>query len=224
MTLSGNVLDYFVVFWGGVLVSFSPCVYPIMPVTASFIAGINTSGTRLRGFVISLVYVLGMAVIYGTLGAAAALTGKFFGQVQSHPATLFIIANILILLALVLFEVVPMPSLGVHLHHKMELNNLWTVFLFGMASGFMVSPCTTPILGVVLLHVASRQSPLYAFSLLFVFSYGVGASLILIGTFSGVLSCMPKSGRWLLWIKRFCGFILLIVGEYYLIQAGRLML
>ena len=61
MALQGNFFDYFIVFWAGVLVSFTPCVYPVMPITASFIAGFNTKGTKLMGFLISLVYVLGLA-------------------------------------------------------------------------------------------------------------------------------------------------------------------
>ena len=85
-----------------------------------------------------------------------------------------------------------------------------------------MGPCTAPALAAILVFVASKQNILYAISLLFVFSYGVGASLILIGTFSGLLVRLPKSGPWLVRVKQFCGIILLLAGEYYLIQTGRL--
>lgn len=223
MNLSGNIFDYFIVFWSGVLVSFSPCVYPVMPITASIIAGVNTTGTKLRGFIISLVYVLGLAITYSALAIIASLTGKVFGQIQNHPIVFLVIGNILILFALVLFDVIPIPSLGVNIQNKIKIKNLWTVVLLGMVSGLIVGPCTAPILGALLLYVASRQNLLYGASLLFVFSYGVGASLILVGTFSGILSNLPKSGWWLVRIKRLCGLFLFIAGEYFIIKAGRLM-
>jgi len=99
-----------------------------------------------------------------------------------------------------------------------------TVVLFGMASGFVIGPCTAPILGTLLLYVASKQNILHGVSLMFVFSYGVGASLILVGTFSGLVSNIPKSGVWLLRIKQFCGLILLIAAQFFLVKAGQLLL
>ena len=222
MNLSGNIFDYFVVFGSGVLVSFSPCVYPIIPITAGFITGINTQGTKLMGFIISLVYVLGLSVTYSMLAIFAALSGKIFGQIQNNPVVFFIIGNILIFFTLTFFDVISLPSLGVNIQNKVRPKNLWMVFLFGMASGLIVGPCTAPILGTLLLYVATKQNLVYAASLLFVFSYGVGSSLILVGTFSGILSHLPKSGPWLVRIKQICGVILLIAGEYYLIQSGRL--
>lgn len=224
MYLSGNIFDYFIVFWAGVLVSFSPCVYPVIPLTAGFIGGVNTHGTKLMGFLISLVYVLGLAITYCALAVFASLSGKVFGQMQNHPLIFLIVGNILIFFALAMFDVVPLPNLGLNFQNKIRLKSIWAVLLFGMASGLVIGPCTAPILGALLLYVASKQNILYGTSLLFVFSYGVGASLILVGTFSGILSNLPKSGPWLLRVKQFCGVVLLIAGEYFLIQAGRLML
>lgn len=223
MNLSGNIFDYVIVFWGGVLVSFSPCIYPVLPITASILAGLNAKGTKSRGFVISLVYVLGVAITYCALGVFAALTGKIFGQVQSNPILFLITGNVLILFSLALFDVIPMPGLGIDVQHKIKIRNLWMVLLLGMAAGLVIGPCMAPVLGTLLLYVGSRQNVFYGISLLFVFSYGVGASLILIGTFSSMLSSLPKSGAWLVWIKRICGIILLAIGEYFLIKAGRLM-
>ena len=223
MNLSGNILDYFLVFWSGVLVSFSPCVYPLIPITASIIAGVNTKGTKLRGFIISLVYVLGVAVTYCVLAVISALSGKLFGKLQNDPFIFLVVGNILIIFSLVLFDVIPLPALGVNVQNKIKIKNLWAVFLLGMASGLVVGPCTAPVLGTLLLYVAKRQNVFYGVSLLFVFSYGVGSSLILVGTFSSILSSLPKSGPWLMRIRQLCGLILLIAGEFFLIKAGRLM-
>src|SRR3989338_3035100 len=138
MNLSGGLFDYFVVFWGGVLVSFSPCVYPIMPVTASFIAGVNTRGTKMMGFIISLVYVLGLAVTYSAMAIFAALSGKVFGQFQNNPIILLIAANALIFFAIAMFDVIALPAIGVNVQNKIRPRNLWGVFLFGVASGLIV--------------------------------------------------------------------------------------
>jgi thiol:disulfide interchange protein DsbD len=224
MNLSDNLLlNYFVAFWSGVLVSFSPCVYPVLPVTAGIIAGVNTTGTKLRGFVLSLVYVLGMAITFCTLAAVAAINGKIFGQFQNQPLVLLAVGNIFILFSLVLFDFIQISALGVNFQHRIKLRNIWSILLLGAAAGFVVGPCTAPVLGGLLALVASKQSLMYGVSLLFFFSYGVGASLILVGTFSGILSNLPKSGPWLLWIKKFCGLVLFVIGEYLIIKAGRLM-
>ncbi|MCK5579929.1 MAG: sulfite exporter TauE/SafE family protein [Candidatus Omnitrophica bacterium] len=223
MHLSGNVFDYFVAFGSGVLVSFTPCVYPVIPIMASFIAGVNIKGTKLMGFFISLIYVFGLAITYSSLAIFASLTGKIFGQIQNNPFIFLVVANVVIFFAFVMFDVINLPSIGVNVQHKIRPKNIWTILLLGMASGLVIGSCTAPVLGTLLLYVGSRQNVLHGASLLFVFSYGVGASLILVGTFSGILSNLPKSGPWLMWIKKFCGLVLLGFGEYFLIKAGMLM-
>ena len=219
MELTGGIFDYFISFWAGVLVSFTPCVYPVMPITASFIAGVNTRGTKWMGFVISLIYVFGMALTYCALAVIAALTGKIFGQFQNTPAVYAIIGIILIISALVMFDVIRVPLIGFNQHRRVKPSNIWTVLLFGIASGLVVGPCTAPILGTLLIYVASKQNIFHGISLLFFFSYGVGASLILIGTFSGLLSRLPKSGKWLMRVKQLSGAVLLMVGIYFFWKA-----
>ncbi|OGX30389.1 MAG: hypothetical protein A2787_04640 [Omnitrophica WOR_2 bacterium RIFCSPHIGHO2_01_FULL_48_9] len=223
MNLTGGISDYFIVYASGVVVSFTPCVYPILPITASFIAGANTQGTKLMGLIISLIYVLGLAATYCLLALFAALTGQIFGQFQNSPIVFLIVANVFLFFALVMLDVIPLPNVGLDIHNKIKPKNFWTVFLFGMASGLIVGPCTAPVLSALLVYVGLKQNILHGTSLLFVFAYGVGTSLILIGTFSSLLAHLPKSGRWLIRIKHGSGLILLIAAEYFLIKAGGLM-
>ncbi len=220
--ISGNFWEYFIVYWSGVVVSFTPCVYPVMPLTASFIGGINTKGSKLMGFLLSMAYVFGIALTYSVIGIFAALSGKVFGQIQNHPYVYLVVGNIILLFALMMFDVIPLPGVGVNLTQKIKKKNVWTVVLFGIAAGLVIGPCTAPVLGLLLGYVASKQNIVHAISLLFVFSYGVGTSLILIGTFSGILSNMPKSGKWLVRVKQFCGLIMLGIAEFFLIKAGTL--
>lgn len=221
MHLSGNFGDYCIAFGSGVLVSFTPCIYPVLPMTAGFIAAMNTKGSKVLGFLISLVYVLGMAITYSAFAVFAALSGKIFGQLQNHPAIYIMTANIVLLAALVMLDVIPLPIFDSG-KVKLRPRNLLGVFLFGMSSGLVVGPCTAPALGTLLAYIASKQNILHGIGLMFVFAYGVGASLILVGTFSGILASLPKSGRWLLYIKRFCALLLLGIAEYFLVKAGML--
>jgi len=220
MNLSGTVWDYVIVFWSGVLVSFTPCLYPVIPLTASYIAAANTKGTRWMGFWLSIIYVFGLALTYCALAVVAALTGTFFGYIQNHPAIKIAVANILIFFALVMLDIIRLPQGGVHIQGRIRPTNMLTVMLFGMTSGLVVSPCVAPVLAVLLLYTASLQNMAHAVTLLFVFSYGLGASLILVGTFSGLLSHMPKSGPWLVRIKQACALVLILGAEYFLFQAG----
>jgi len=118
MELTGGFLDYFIVFWAGVLVSFTPCLYPVLPLTAGFIAGFNTEGTKLKGFGFSLVYVFGFALVYCFFGMFAALSGRIFGQLLNHPLVYVFVANILFFFALAMSDLVPLPTLGVSVHDK----------------------------------------------------------------------------------------------------------
>lgn len=219
MHLTGGIIDYAISFWAGVLVSFTPCVYPVLPVTAAFIGGFNATGKRSHGFLISCLYVFGMAIVYSAFGVAAVLTGKAFGQIQNSPIVYGIIAIVMTVFGFIMLDKIQLPVLNVSFKDKLKTRNIWTIVLFGALAGLIVGPCTAPILGSILLFVSSKQSLLHSTSLLFVFSYGVGASLILVGTFSGLLARIPKSGRWLLRVKYFCAMILFLIAGFYLVKT-----
>ena len=95
------------------------------------------------------------------------------------------------------------------------------VLLLGMVSGLVVAPCTAPPLGVLLTYVATTGNVVRGAGLLFVFSMGMGALLLLVGTFSGVMSTLPRSGNWMIWIKKGMAFLIILVGEYFIFSAGK---
>jgi cytochrome c-type biogenesis protein len=220
-------LAYPAVYLGGILISFTPCVYPVAPITIAFI-GAHSTGSRWKGFGLSLIYVLGMAVTYTLLGGIAALSGTLFGEVQSNPWTYFLLANICILMGLSQLGALSlpwqMPQSFSRLLGVKKTDGAWGSFLVGVMSGLIMGPCTTPVLATLLSYVASRQNMLMGMSLLFVFSLGMGTLLILMGTFAGLLSSLPRSGAWMERISRLAGWILLAMGEYLLINAGILWL
>jgi thiol:disulfide interchange protein DsbD len=216
-------LAYLTVYLGGVLVSFTPCVYPVVPITIAFI-GARGGTSRGRGFLLSVVYVLGMAVTYTALGGIAALSGKLFGQMQTSPWIYFVMANLCLFMGLSMLDVFMLPfripQFIARIQPREQTQGLASSFLVGAASGLVVGPCTAPVLAVLLGYAATRQNPIYAMSLLFVFSIGMGTLLIILGTFAGLLASLPKSGLWMTKIGHLSGWLLIAAGEYFLIQAG----
>lgn len=220
MLLTGGWLDYGVVFLAGVLVSFTPCVYPVLPVLAAVVAGANVSRSRLTGFFLSLVYVLGMASSYSLLAVFAAISGQMFGRLQNTFWPPFIAGNLLLLFALVMFDVLPLPSFVIG-RRDVRGRGVWPLFVMGFVSGFILSPCTAPVLGSLLVLTASRENIFFSVSLLFVFALGMGVSLLLAGTFSGFLASLPKSGQWMVRVRKLLAFVLLGLAEWFLLRAGQ---
>jgi thiol:disulfide interchange protein DsbD len=216
-------LAYIAAFIGGILASFTPCVYPLIPVTVGYI-GSRTAGSKRKGFFLSIVYVLGVASTYSILGGIAALTGSLFGQFTQNPWSYILVGNICLILSLSLFEVfgLPLPQFFARRRAEIKSSGLGGAFLVGLVSALVVSPCTAPILGSILLFVAAKKNIVFGMSLLFVFAYGMGVLLILVGTFSGLLASLPKSGEWMNKVKKFFAWFLLLVSEYYFFKAGRL--
>lgn len=222
---TGSVAAYAAAFAGGALISFTPCVYPVLPIAVGYVGG-RSRGSRGRGFVLSLIYALGMATTYAALGAVAALTGKVFGAAAASPLAHIVVGNVCIAMALSMLDVFHLPipgfAAGAGPGGK-DRGGLAGAFLVGMASGLVVGPCTAPVLGALLVFVGSRQNVLFGTSLLFVFALGMGVLLVLAGTFAGLLAGLPRSGRWLVAVKKGFGVFMLLVGEYFLIEAGKLL-
>lgn len=216
------VLAYVAVFIGGILTSFEPCIYVMLPITMAVI-GSQSGGSKLKGFFLSLIYVLGIATTYSSLGAIAALTGMMFGSISTNPIVNFIMANICILLGLSMFDIFPIkiPTFISNLQSKKIGKGFVTIFFLGLFSGLIAGPCTAAVLGVALAYVATKQNLLFGISLLFTFSMGMGILLIIIGTFTGILMALPKAGPWMEKIRKVLGFILIGIGEYFLYLAGK---
>lgn len=210
-------------FGAGVLTSLTPCVYPMIPITAGVIAG-TTDGnaSRRRTILLTLTYVLGLALLYATMGLIAGMTGTLFGTIASNPWARFAIGNLLLIFALALLDVIPVsaPQRLTQWAGSLGAGSYPAVFLLGATSGIVAAPCGAPAFAAVLTFVATTHSALLGFIYLFVFSIGMTALLIVVGIFSGVLSRLPRAGAWMIWVKRIGAVILLAMAEYYFIQMG----
>jgi cytochrome c-type biogenesis protein len=222
--MQGSVLLAFLAaYLGGLVISFTPCTYPLIPVTVGFI-GAQGSSSKLRGFFLSLFYVGGIAVTYSILGGAAALSGRIFGQMQTTPWTYLIMGNLCLIMGLSMLDVfsisLPAPQKLIKLTDHKNNKGFLSSFLMGAVSGVVIGPCTAPALAVLLGYVAVKTNVLLGMTLLFVFAAGMGTLLIIVGTFAGAIAALPKSGEWMTKIKFVFGLILIGAAEYFLYTAG----
>lgn len=223
--LTGSSYMAFVIaYLGGAFVSFTPCIYPVIPITVAYVAS-QSAGSKLKGFFLSLSYVLGTSLTYTVLGSVAALSGQLFGQIQTNPLTYLVVANICILMGLSMLEVFSLPlpkSFGSGPGSPKK--GLIGAFFLGAAVGLVLGPCTAPVLGVLLSFVATKQNVPFGMSLLFTFAFGMGTLLIILGSFTGFLRNLPKAGGWMITVQKAFGWALIAMGEYFLIKAGQLMI
>ena len=213
----GSAAAFLLVFLGGLLTSFTPCVYPMIPITMAVI-GAQASGKRFGGFILSLFYVLGISSTFSVLGMAAAKTGSLFGAAMGHPVVLVLISAIFFLMGLSMLGAFVMqmpPALAARLRGKKRTGFLGA-FLTGILAGLVVSPCISPLLVVILTWVAKKGSLFLGFGLLFSFALGLGVLFIVIGTFSGALRSLPKTGIWMELVERGFGVLLVALAIVFL--------
>ena len=216
-------------FLGGVLTSLNPCIYPMIPITAAIVGGSSVGApvSRARTLLLSLTYAVGLALVYSILGLVAGMSGSIFGSVSSNPWIYFTMAQVLLLSALIMLDVlpVPIPTWVVQRAATAGTGGRFAgAFVMGAMSGLVAAPCGAPVMAAVLTWVTTTQSAALGFAYLFSFSLGMCALLIGVGLSTGMAARLPRAGVWMVWVKR--AFALLMIGasQYYLIQAGRLWL
>jgi thiol:disulfide interchange protein DsbD len=202
---------------GGILSSFSPCLYPLIPITLGII-GAAAANSKQKGFLLSLIYVSGIALTYTAIGIIAALGGKLFSLFFINPITFLLMGLIFIVLGLSGAGLISLNFFTFSGNYKKD-GGLWALFVFGIISGFALIPCNLPILGALLSFIALKQNIVYGASALFLFSLGYGAILIILGTSISLVQKLPKQGKWLIIIKTVTGFLLLLMGIYFLIKS-----
>jgi cytochrome c-type biogenesis protein len=218
------------IFLAGVFTSFNPCIYPMIPITAAIVGG-QTLGEekppRGRTLLLTMAYVIGLASVYSTLGLIAGVTGTMFGTISTNPWLYFAMANVLILSALAMFDVIPIrlpAALATRAATAGTAGRASGAFIMGAMSGLVAAPCGAPVMAAILTWVGSKGSPTLGFVYLLVFSLGMCTLLVIVGLSSGALSRLPRAGEWMNWVKKGFGVLMLAVAEYYLIEMGKLVL
>lgn len=204
---SGLLSSLLLVFLAGIGASLTPCVFPMIPITMAIIGA--KGGGKARGFALSMLLVLGMAVTYTTLGVLAAKSGAVFGAVAQRPAFLIPMALLFVAFALSLFGAfeISLPSgLAAKLQGDGSRRGFGGAFSMGLVLGPLSAPCVGPVIGAVLVGIAQQGDVWRGGLQLFVFALGMGVLFLAVGTFSAAL---PRSGEWLTRCKQGLGLVVL---------------
>jgi cytochrome c-type biogenesis protein len=221
---SHPLLGLSVAFGGGVLASLSPCLYPMIPVTLSIVAG-NRAGYRWHRIGLVLVYVAGLATAYAGLGLLAGLTGTIFGAVSTNPWLYFGMANVMIIAAAMMADVIPVP-IPVSIQQRAASlgagGRAGGAFIMGSVSGLVAAPCGAPVLAAILTWVTRTGSAALGSLYLLAFSLGMCTLLLVLAIATDAALALPRPGAWMTLVKRLGAIVLLGVAEYYLISMGQL--
>ncbi len=220
----GLLPTLFVIFWAGVLLNLTPCVYPIIPITISFFAnagGQSGGQTNLkRTFAMSSLYVLGMAITYSVLGVIASLTGGLFGAALQSPLVLIGIALLMVALSLSMFGVyefkLPDSLNRLASSGGQTQGGLFSAMVMGLTMGIVAAPCIGPFVVALLAYVSQKGDPFFGFLLFFVLALGLGFPFIFLGAFSGSLKTLPRSGVWMVTVRKVFGLVLIGMALYFL--------
>ncbi|MGO9244783.1 MAG: protein-disulfide reductase DsbD family protein [Verrucomicrobiia bacterium] len=213
----GWFVTILVVFLGGLALNLTPCVYPMIAITVSYFGGQGGERNARRAFVSSLIYCLGIVLTYSTLGLIAALTGSLFGSALQSPVLLIGIALLLVALALSMFglyELQPPQFLMQKATGLSSKAGYIGVFFFGAVIGVIAAPCLAPFVVALLAFVGQIGNPWLGWWLFFALALGLGLPYVVLGTFSGLLNRLPKSGTWMVSVKRVFGVALIAVAAW----------
>ncbi len=213
-----SVLLFLLVFALGFLTSLTPCVYPVIPIIMGYI-GSQAKGSKLKGFYLSVFFVLGLGLVYSMLGVLAAASGSMIGASFQNPVVVVIIAGIFILMGLSLaglFEIPVPTSISSKVQAGGYKSQVIGSLIIGGVAGIIAAPCAGPVLIAILSWISQTRDLLMGFLIMFVFSLGMGVIFILVGTFTGIISSLPKGGKWMDYMKYLFSILLIVGGIYFL--------
>ncbi len=215
-TTDSNGIRLLLAFFLGLLMSLTPCIYPMIPITVGIL---QAQGKKSIGhnFLLSLTYTCGIATTFAMCGVVAALTGAICGQIMTSPIFVIVMIALLLYFAFSMLGFYDMytPKFGQNAAVA-KGGSFFSVFTFGALSGTMASPCLTPGLALLLTIVGSIGSYVIGFILLFAFGIGLSIPLLIIGTFSSSLNMLPRAGMWMVEVKKLFGFMLIGMALYML--------
>jgi thiol:disulfide interchange protein DsbD len=217
----GFLVNLLAFFLAGLLLAFTPCVLPMIPILSGIIVGQGKLVSRKTGLALSLAYVLGMALTYAGAGVAAGLTGNLLAAALQSPWVLFPFAAIFVFLALSMFGfyTLQLPAaLQGRLTEESGRIGRWfrlrglAVFLMGVLSALIVGPCVAAPLAGALLYIGTTGDAVLGGAALFTMAFGMGVPLLLVGISAGTL--LPRSGPWMVRVRKGFGVLLLLTAVW----------
>lgn len=211
----GMILTFAIIFFGGLALNLTPCVYPLIPITISFFGG--TDAGEGRTFWMASAYVLGIAVTYSILGVVAALGGGLFGVLLTNPWVLIGIAALLVGLSLSMFGVYEfrLPT-GLMTAASQSKAGIFGSFFMGLTLGIVAAPCVGPFVIGLLTYVAAQQDVVLGFTMFFTLAMGLGLPYLFLAMYSSKISALPRSGTWMIGVRIIFGFVLIAMAIYFI--------
>lgn len=208
-----------IMFVGGFLTAFTPCVYPLIPVTIGIIAEINKNYQH-SSFFMSIIYSSGIILTYTILGILAGLGSFTFGNYMGSKIFVILIALLFFILGLSMagFYEIKLPDFITKKILNIKGSSIISLFAMGLVAGFVAAPCTGPILASALLFISTGGSPILGGVYLFFYALGLSIIFIIAGSFSSLFKRLPKSGRWMV-IVRSIFAVAIISYSFYLINT-----
>jgi thiol:disulfide interchange protein DsbD len=212
----GGLWWFLALFLGGLALNLTPCVFPMLGITVS-VFGARRRERPVKVLAHAVAYVLGIAVTYSVLGVVAALTGGLFGSALQSPLVNVGLGLLFIVLSLSMFGLYEMqpPMWVLQRLGGADASSLLGIFLSGLAVGIIAAPCVGPFVVAVLALLAQRGDPLFGFQTMFAMSLGLGLPYLFLALFSNLIQSLPRSGDWMLWVKKVFGILLAAIGLYY---------
>jgi thiol:disulfide interchange protein DsbD len=212
--LSGSRLFALLSFFGfGLLLAFTPCVFPMIPILSGIIAGAGANISTQRAFVLSVIYVLASCVVFTIAGVAAGLAGESLQVIFQAPWILLSFSGLFVILSLSMFGFYELQlpnalqSKIASFSNRQQGGSLLGVAIMGLFSALIVGPCVAPPLAAAVLYIADTHDPVFGGAALFVLSLGMGAPLVAVGTGAGWL--LPRAGVWMNTVKAVFGVVFL---------------
>lgn len=211
----GLPLTLVAIFVLGLALNLTPCVYPLIPITIGYFSQQSGSSTGRRAALSSL-YVLGIAITYSALGVFSALSGKLFGAWLQHPGVLIFFAALMLIMASSMFGLFELQAPQFITRRSGGQSGLAGALTMGLVIGIVAAPCVGPFVISLIALVSSLQSPMLGFLMFFVLALGLGLPYLFLGIFSSGISAIPRSGMWMVQVKKAMGFILIAMAFYFL--------
>jgi thiol:disulfide interchange protein DsbD len=211
----GLPVTLFAIFILGLALNLTPCVYPLIPITIGYFSQ-QSGSSRGRRVALSSLYVLGIAITYSALGVFSALSGKLFGAWLQHSAVLVFFALLMLVMASSMFGAFELRVPQFVSRRSGGQSGLAGALTMGLVIGIVAAPCVGPFVISLIALVSSLQSPFLGFLMFFVLALGLGLPYLLLGIFSSSASSLPRSGMWMIQVKKAMGFILIAMAFYFL--------
>ncbi len=214
---SGSLfVTFLLIYIGGLALNLTPCIYPLIPITIGYFGG-QSEGRRGGLLVHAILYVIGMSITYSLLGVFASLTGSLLGQALQNPLVLVFIALVMVALALSMFGLyeIRVPQFLARGASQSKQGYFGTAFM-GLTVGIIAAPCIGPFVLGLMTYVGEKGNPVLGFLMFFLLAVGLGTPFLFLALFSGGINQLPRSGDWMVWVKKVFGIVLLGMAVYFL--------